>query len=341
MCRFLETLFVGLLVLSATIRTARAEEDAGDRYRKLADRPGISPLEKNVYEKLTGLHTVRLFFSLAPSPYQIALGDWAGPGKSSETNAFWLLCNIGLDALPALVDALDDETLTKTITIDLHTIKRDKQCERVWKVNELVALLICRISNRIFAVRHGKHMGDFICDIGKHVDRAPEFKKQVLDWYNENHNKTLSQRKIDDIESDVSFNRYAAVQWVGQHKEKDGQAAILRYVDELFDDERANRYGPTPIDNHLSVCAFALGQLGDRSTLEVVRRICKLTASRDAPYYQHYPAQQSLSTAYHGLALLGEKEEALRDLKTFLEEHPLPMHAADEFAKLLEEAKGW
>jgi hypothetical protein len=304
----MSTLTCGLFLLCSAIALGDVEECPGKRYLELAAIKNVSPLQKLAYEKLAEFQRIRLFGPPSgPSAYQFAFGPWTG-WKEDERNAFWAICKMGLDALPPLVDALDDETPTLTITNDhdMHYIPLDSRYDYTWKVNELAALAICHVTQRVFAVRHGERAraGEFIYDVGKHPALIPDLKKQVLDWYYKYRDKSLTERKIDDVDSDLGYNRHEAVQWIGEHKEKRGQQAVIAYVIRLFNDQRSS---PESTDHDLAACALTLGQLGDRTALATVQRICKHLYERPG---RDYANPTNLSVAREGLAILGGDEPA-------------------------------
>ena len=67
-----------------------------------------------------------------------------------------------------------------------------------WRVNELIGALICTITERNFAILHGKGRYS-IQGIGQTPELVPQFKKLVLDWYAENAKRTPLERKIADL----------------------------------------------------------------------------------------------------------------------------------------------
>jgi hypothetical protein len=337
----------GILLVGYTLVLAADEgQNRGDYYLKKAGEARISPLQRTAYEELSKVHAVSFFTLGVPPPNAFAYntrqsgGYW---GWESGDHPMAVLYRMGLDVLPTLVEALGDETPSQDEWRSPCSLGPKAPPARAMKVNELIAMLICRIAERTFAVRHGEHIGDYIYCVGSKPDLVPEFRKQVLVWYRDNHGKTLAQRKIDDVNSDIAINRNAAVAWIGEHKERAGQAVIARYAEDLYMKQRARSAGVNPYDHEISGCALTLGQLGDPGSLELVRRICKLVGSRDAMWFANGIERDSLFDAYHGLASLGEKDESLRDLEQVFENCAPKLSERDQkqFQERLDAAQKW
>ena len=325
MNRFLTSLTVVIIGLSAGALRAHADDEPGDRYLRLASQQGVSPVQKAAYEQLARLY--RGDFTEV-----IDSCDFAGP---LPNNSMAILFKMGLDVLPVVAVALDDDTPTRTITV--HGSGR----KTIWKVDELAALLICRIADRQFFLMQGKEE-IWIRSVEKHRTLAPQFKKLVLDWYSKNGKKTLAERKIADVESDVLLNRLQAVGWIGEHREEVGQKAVLDHTNVLFTSDVVS----SSKDAELAACSLALGQVGDKKTIDTVMRICQHFSH--CPYawngWPHYSSFNSfLFDAYKGLALLRGKEEALRELRRLYDIHSPKMETywRKDYEERLEAAKKW
>jgi hypothetical protein len=325
------TLIGAVVVLSAVAPTTRAGNGPGERYLRLASRQGISSFQEAAYVQLA---------RLSSGDYSQWLEDHDFGGKAAD-NPMARLFGMGLDVLPVLVKALDDGTPTKTAT----EVRPGRK--RRWKANELVALLISRISDRVFAIVQGENEVD-LGDVGTHPDLIPQFQKLVLAWYIKNAKKTLAERRIADVDSDVLRNRLDAIEWIGEHREKAGQKAILDRIDAIFAAKKAS----SSVDAELAACALALGRIGDKATTHAVRRICKhfsywtymsyrpLTEGRSGRYSSQ---DYYLFRAYQGLALLGAKDEALRELRRLYDAYSSEMEPGTrkEFQNCLEAADRW
>ena len=117
------------------------------------------------------------------------------------------------------------------------------------------------------------------------------------------------------------------MKWLGKHKIHQARPAIERYVKRTLPAEvDFDRF----INIELSAGALALGEIGDPASLPVVRKACQqiLMWIEPASFWQ---GSSNLNGAggryelwivfdgYHGMALLGAKEEALQDLHTLYE----------------------
>ena len=304
----------------------------GERYVRMASQRGIVPLQKAAYEQVARLYQ-------GDFGEVIDCHDFALPRIANNPMA--VLYKMGLEVLPVMVEALDDGTPTKTVTG-----MRPKQ-RKVWKVNELAALLICRIADRQFALIQGEEEV-WINNVEEHRNLIPRFKKLVLDWYAKNGKKTLAERRIDDVDSDVLWNRLHAVEWIGEHREKAGQKAVLDRINVIF----ASKVASSDVDAELSACNLALGQIGDKKTIDSVRRICKHFSYCTYMFYRplnegrwgmYSNFNSYLFDAYKGLALLDEKEEALQELRRLYDTYSAEMesHAHKEYGERLEAAKRW
>ena len=302
----------------ASVHPATAEEDPGQRYLLAASKEGVSPLNKEVYKELAQLYRGR--FAILE-----AYGDcsYFVPPPPLDTSklrpphdAMAKIYNMGLDALPVLTEALDDSTPTKNVWHDPHLLYSSRSVIGTWKVNDLVGMLICAITNRDFVIVEDGHEHT-IRYIGRYIGSSPKlvprFRKLVLDWYAQNAKRTQAQRWIADVGDEFTENRCHAIGCIGYKKEKAGQDAIIKNVDRILADNKH-------IDSsayELAESALALGQLGDPGSLETVRRICRhlsvVAEVNDLKTYSCFPGD--LFRAYYGLSLLGKKDEAMDELE--------------------------
>ncbi len=252
---------------------------------------------------------------------------------------------MGIDILPVLAEALDDTTPTQTPNYVFDTEETGPTHKvRMWQANEIVAMLICDVAHREFGDRrrHGDNIS--IKLIGSRPDLVPKFKKDVLSWYAENKGKTMSERMIKQLSDRQHINRYNAIIWLSAKKDKAGREALLKRFQRIPDAQPAgNRHGE--LESELAMCALALGQIGDSRDLDIVRKICKYFSEK---VEMSTPQEYSFSAgmvfeAYRGLALLGKKEEAMKELHRLYDDYSTSMGtvAADNFRDKLEQAKNW
>jgi hypothetical protein len=307
-------------------RSAQAHDR--DYWHHKAQEHGISPSRQFVCKQLARLPKGLGYITYWPDIDET---------NSNANDPLRLIYGVGMDALPTLVEALDDHTLTTVFTCDTQ-----KGTERTWRINELASFLIRRITERYFMVQvPGKSdISDLptvedidLMGVGDHPELIPQFKTIVLDWYAKSGKKPLVESKIEDLEGGWR-NFSLAAKWLGEHKAREAVPALIRAVD-----RNVNEHD----EDAASEAAFALGQIGDKDGLPAVRRACKFwldgavkRIQMDSEYDSQY-----LFSCFHGLAMLGEKDEALKDLRLLYdqERHRLSASGRQTFESLLERAK--
>jgi RNA polymerase sigma factor (sigma-70 family) len=300
-----------------------------NRWEKRLEDKDLKAKQRAAYEQLAKLHTVKL--DQDDHRGTIHIPSWVENSKLPTD----VLYKMGVDVLPILAEALDDETPTATVTSNRN---RDR---KVWKVNEFVALLVVRIADRTFVI--GEPDKEFeIRSIGLDAKKAPEFRKVVVDWHTKFASKTPTERKIADVRDPYFRNRFDAVIWLGNSKSKEGRAPIAVRVDDFYADEKRGVDSTTRAE--MSHCALALGQIGDKESLPQVRRICADMSWRLETYgIGGSQMLYDLFQAYHGLALLGGKDEAVKELERLVAAHGAKFEASSkkEYAERLKDAKDW
>jgi hypothetical protein len=308
---------------------AVAEEPAvKNRWEKRLQDKELTAKQRAAYEQLAKLHTVNLQL----------LDGWAiqipslGPESKIPTD---VLYRMGMDILPILAEALDDETPTETVTDFRGRMKK------TWQVNEFAALLIGRIADRDFVVGE-KDKEITIREIAKRPKAAASFRTQVVEWHEEYAAKTPLERKIADV-NDLWFrNRFDAVIWLGEKRAKEGRARIAARVEKFYADP--NRPYDSLTRAEMAHCALALGQIGDEQSLPQVQRVCEDMSYWIETYGLAGSAMpEDLFRAYRGLALLGKKDETLKELERLDKNFGAKLDESDkkEFAERMKVAKKW
>jgi RNA polymerase sigma factor (sigma-70 family) len=290
--------------------------DPGARWLKAAQRPGLPPRERAAYQQFARLHQ---------GAYK-QLTNWGTllvpPDPADPLN---VLSRMGLDVLPKLAEALDDITPTRTETTDGSGRKKE------WRVNDLVARLIVNIAERDFTI--AKQPGTFPPDLRdldligiRELNTQPGapagFKKAVLDWYASNRGRSLAERKIADLGD--PWNYIDAVRWLAEHKSAAGRRAIEKRVDAVLAELRQQKRIHTGMWAEIAFCGEALGKIGDKASLPKVREICRYLSDYEVQNWatgSAGPNAQTFYEAFHGLALLGEKEEAVRGLQAMYDRY--------------------
>jgi hypothetical protein len=251
-----------------------------------------------------------------------------------------ILHAMGLKVLPILSEAISDDTPSGTVTVSRRSSKR------VWKVNELIARLIRRLADRQFVIGEWGE-GVSLSDIGEHPELQAQFKELVLTWYEQNQDKTNEERKIADLQSNLR-NRLDAMIWLGTHKSAHAIPFIAARIEKFLSDKTVS----SSTHAELAEASLSLGRIGDVSTLPSVTKACEHLSYWI--YMSYRPTGQgrsgtgsnqrvNLFKAYHGMALLGEKRQALTELRRLLQEYGKEMedHDQREYEQLLKEAERW
>lgn len=252
-----------------------------------------------------------------------------------------MLYNMGLKVLPILAEALTDETPSKTITSNRGRTKH------VWKVNEFVARLICIIADRSFFLGTPEKIGLPLYSIREHPESQAEFQKLVLEWYEQNKNRTPEERKIADFSSNF-LNRLNAMRWLGEHQSTKAAPILEARIDKIL----RNYTGISSDQSEIAEASLALGLIRLPSTYPAVQKACKFMSDRI--YNSYRPLEQgrsggcsmliyNLFKAYQGMALLGYKEQALAELQRLWNEYGKEMDACNqkEYSDNLKAARLW
>ena len=292
-----------------------------------------------------------IFFSQIADPSQSDLAAQVGQqveriktiSGSSENSFFELtatsraddstarLIDYGMEAVPYLTPHLADTSLTQAYRV--HGNGSTKQVA----VNEYVLYVIEKIAGRNFSPSYNSAA----------VLEAEALQSRILSWWRENRSKSLLERKIDDVSDAEHSNRFSAYEWLGRTRAKEGKLPLEQRINTLLTGEVNSLK-----QSEMAACAESLGQIGDGDSAVAVRKV-----SDHLSYWLHMsyrPVEQGragtwsgqiadLFKAYHALAVLGFKDEALshlRELGTkYLEE--MDASAQTEFRLALEKAEQW
>ncbi|MCK4789424.1 MAG: hypothetical protein KAV87_37120 [Desulfobacteraceae bacterium] len=322
-------------MISDIAKQAIPQDKPGDRWIQKSQSKGLPALQKKAYQQLARVHLCK--FTQFDHRGSFDILSW----RKDSNEPMDLLYKMGVNVLPVLAGALSDQTPTRTITTNRWEEKR------VWKVNELIAVLIRRIADRDFAI--GEYPNDRrIVDIRHFSELAPGFATFVLKWYQENKDKTWEERKIADLESDVPPNRLGAIKWLGKHKVHGAIDHLIFHIDNILSGEVVS----SSTHWEISAAAFALGQIGDSKGFEAVKRACDHLSYWI--YMSYRPIEQGRSAktsgqiyrlfrAYQGMALLGHKEQALGELNRLFQKYGKEMEngTRKEYKEWLQRASKW
>lgn len=291
-------------------------------YGRLAQRPGVTALQKAVYHRLGGL-----------------LADAHRRLPSVPLN---LAADTDLDAIPPLVEALADDRAVAADTRRLNDVRRVT-------MREIVASLIERTAQHEFTIGDGSQYGG-LHQLNEFPDRTAALQKIVLAWYASNRGRSIRLRKLDDLTDPFFHNRMTAMWWIGANRERGGVRLITDRAHAIHAQMQTRR--DSLLLSELVECGLPLGQIGDRESLPCVRMICSVITQevlaayppRDVNRSSCYSEQlRDLFRPFHGLALLGRKTEALRQLQRIYGICAPRMHRStrQHFDRYLFEARHW
>ncbi|HET6250552.1 MAG TPA: hypothetical protein VFE47_22890 [Tepidisphaeraceae bacterium] len=254
------------------------------------------------------------------------------PGEAQEVAG--KLLGMGPRIIPLLVPSLADTRKTKTL--ELSPGDRFETRNDYCQVNQVVAWIIRSISERDFRA-NGRSM---TLEIRRTPDLIPQYQSAVLAWYKANGSQTELQRKLADLEDPYFRNQLDAVEWLGRNRVVKGGPAIARYIDRTV--QAPDAQGSSLQITELSESVFALGKIGDRQNLPAVQKACRRLSAECDSKYGHMDVDD-LGRAYHGLAMLGEKQAAITELTRLNAGHAgrIEVRGRKDLAAYLDEAKSW
>ena len=284
---------------------AQTAQTSEARWRQKAEQLGVSPLGKKAYQQVALL-------AVAVPPYRSEYGGLnVGELRAGSEKPADALAEMGLPVLPILAEALNDTSPTKIVTFGKSLRRNDTG--KTWRVNELVSLVLVGITQHNFVVYDGKNPLTLRSDVAQRPELVPTFQKAVLVWYEQNKNRTLTERKIADVSDGWFRNRLDAVEWLGARKERRAISALVRYANTVLAAKEKNSLQ----DAELSETTLALGQIGDKASLPTVKKACDYLAYGLKRWgVMTSGTLDDIFQAYQGRALLGDAQNARRDLKT-------------------------
>lgn len=210
-----------------------------------------------------------------------------------KDNPIKVLIDMGMDAVPPLLPHIADNSLTQAY----------KRHGSGWReqatVSEYIIFVIWRITDHTFA--------------GKYPDKkldVEDYQDQALAWWKKNHSKSLSERKLKEVNDPIHTNRFSAYEYLG--KTKQGRELLEKRIEMILPESNSSL-----IRSELTSCAEALGKIGDIESAKSVRKV-----SEQLSYWiKNHPDTYLFTNKFKVLkvlALLGFKEEAwsgLRELK--------------------------
>jgi len=323
-CKFALLWFSSFCFL-ASLSGAEAKFNSSEHWIKRSQQQNLERFQVKAYAQLASIHKCHF----KQWDYRGSIYILSFDKKSKQPMD--ILHAMGLKVLPILAEALSDESPSQTVT----NVRRSRK--RVWKVNELVARLIRRLADREFVIGEwGEEVS--LSSIGQHPELAPAFQKLVRDWYTKNKGRSVEERKISDLQSNLC-NRLDAMMWLGKHKSTKAVPSIVARIEKILGDKTVS----SSTHSELAEASLSLGRIGAPSALSAVRKACEHLSYWQGRSSTGSHQEVTLFTAYHGMALLGKKQQALAELRRLLREYGKKMedHSRKEYEKLLDNAKGW
>jgi hypothetical protein len=307
---------------------ATTTQTADNRWASKARAAGLTPVQKAAYEQMAQLQDCRweqLTIPGAPEPML------AAPGTPTAGR---VLLGMGMEVVPELAEALDDVGESKTRTAHANLPP--------WKVNELAAVLIRRTCERDFVIEVGGQQHT-LEEVGSHPEWAPAFQTEIGKWLAAHGNQTETERKIADVQDGWFRNRLDAVEWLGQNKIRAASSPIAAYIDRTL--AAIQTQDDSLKEDEAAECAEALGQIGAKNLLPKVVDVCAMLSANWARRHKPMGSMEieNLFQAYRGEALLGEKAEALDELRAIQQRFQGEWQESDrqEYARRLRTAAQW
>ncbi|WP_032918745.1 hypothetical protein [Leptospira santarosai] len=264
------------------------------------------------------------------------------PGRDAKP--ILKLEKMGMAIIPFLLPYLSDTSQTGAVRAHGNGNRR------VVIVNEYIGYIINQIADHSFYLP-GKTDEDNGISLGEYglvdIDRIRSFQTLVANWYQKNKDKSLEERKLDDLYDAFHTNRFAACYWLGESKLEKYRLPLENKIKGLSKGD-----SDTLKDSEMIICATALRKIGNPKSAKIVR---KVTSHFSYGIYMTYRSQEEgnspgysdqindLFRVYRALAKLGHKKEALVRLnelkKDYLEE--MDGDTQKEFLENLKKAEKW
>jgi hypothetical protein len=255
------------------------------------------------------------------------------PATNDKESPVSELIGLGMDAVPHLAPYLSDDSLMQAFVRG----RRDRNFKKQIAVNEYVIYAIRKITDYEF----------YLPSKQNDSSELEKLERQVVSWWQENHTKTLLERKIEEVNDPVHTNRFNAYKWLGREKAKEARIVLEQRIETLLTGEVNSLK-----QEEMAECAKSLAEIGDADSISAVEKVCKHF------YYWMYrsyrPSEEGRSAtdsgqitrlfkAYRAFANLGQKDEALSSLKEienkYLQE--MELSTQKEFLKNLTEVEKW
>ncbi|MBE8365572.1 hypothetical protein [Leptospira borgpetersenii] len=178
------------------------------------------------------------------------------------------LQEMGMVIIPFLLPYLSDTSPTQAVRA--HGNGR----RRIARVNEYIAYLINQIANHEFYLakdidENGYAEGGIALDGDLEIDTIRAFRILITDWYQKNKNKSLEERKLDDLEDVFHTNRFHACTFLGISKREKYRLSLENKIKKLFKSEISSL-----TEYEIIICAEALAEIGNpKKSARILRKV--------------------------------------------------------------------
>nr|WP_080952867.1 hypothetical protein [Leptospira santarosai] len=256
------------------------------------------------------------------------------------------LKKMGMVIIPFLLPYLSDTSETRVRRVHYRSIRP----LGLIIVNYYIGYIINYIADHTFYLP-GKTDEDDRIDLGDgglvDMDTIRAFQTLIANWYQKNKDKSLGERKLDDLDDGSRTNRFAAYLWLGESRSEKYRLPLENKIKELFKSD-----SDTLKDSEMIDCVEALAKIRNPKSAKIVR---KVTSHFSYRIYMTYRSQEEgnspgysdqindLFRVYQALAKLGHKKEALVRLNELKKDYLEKMNGDTQkkFLENLKKAEKW
>ncbi|KXZ25330.1 hypothetical protein AYB33_09480 [Leptospira santarosai] len=252
------------------------------------------------------------------------------------------LQEMGMVIIPFLLPYLSDTSETRVRRV--HYRHPNYYTGGVVIVNRYIGYIINRIADHKFYLL-GKTDDDIILLTEELVDMDTirAFQTLIANWYQKNKDKSLEERKLDDLQDVFHTNRFAAYHWLGESKLEKYRLPLENKIKELFKGD-----SDTLKDSEMVSCATALGKIGNPKSAKILRKVANhlsydYSGGERVLWKYHTPNIYELFEVHEVLAKLGHKKEALVRLNELKKDYLETMDGDTQkkFLENLKKAEKW
>ncbi len=282
----LSLLFHGLIRRDDSLRPVMK------RWGQKSQEAGLTAFQRRAYAHLSRVESMRVTRGRCSFDAEFIDGPW-------EASPLVALRRMGIGVLPILAEALNDRSLTGVLTDEDLS---HGEPVHVFRVNELVANLIRDIANHDFGfVDEGEDARiSLLVPLNR---RIPELQKQVLQWYNENMDRTPEERKIVDLGDPYWRNRVGAEGWLGEKRVAKALPLLVKRLGTLL----AGGIRDTLSMHEIVVLCGAIASIGGDEAYPATKKAFD--------YLVRYGGLRDVDRALEAMELVGHKAEAEAELK--------------------------